>query len=149
MAPARLEAPAAAGKTGRVRNAVELVAVLLLPTLVGVVATRGVRLARRLPVPRRHTGPVPTVPPVERTAADLRRLRAQLDALRAEQPGPGRGVRVRALEAAYADAFEVACRQLELPPPRRVGGRLPPGEMYRAEAALRARGLDVRPPPVG
>ena len=48
-----------------------------------------------------------------------------------------------ALRGAYADALSLACRRLDVSPPR-GGDRAPQAEIYRVEAALRQRGLDVR-----
>ena len=50
---------------------------------------------------------------------------------------------MQALRGAYADALAAACRRLEVSPPP-GGERAPLAEIYRAEAALRERGLDVR-----
>ena len=54
-----------------------------------------------------------------------------------------KGHRVRALRGAYVDVLSEACLRLEVSPPQ--GGDLAPlSEIYRVEAALRDRGLDVR-----
>jgi hypothetical protein len=50
---------------------------------------------------------------------------------------------VQALRGAYADALTAACRRLEVSPPS-GGDRAPQAELYRVEAALRQRGLEVR-----
>jgi hypothetical protein len=59
-------------------------------------------------------------------------------------------VRVEALRGAYLDALGAACRRLEVSPPVAEGPPLSPrvrqAEIYRVEAALRQRGLDVREP---
>ena len=52
--------------------------------------------------------------------------------------------RVRALRGAYIDTLTAACERLDVPPP--PGDRAPLAEIYRVEAALRQRGLDVREP---
>jgi hypothetical protein len=49
------------------------------------------------------------------------------------------------LRGAYVDVLSVACERLEVSPPP-GGERAPLAEIYRAEAALRQRGLDVRQP---
>jgi hypothetical protein len=126
-----------------VRNAVQLVVAMLLPTAVGGALIGGVRLARWL---RRRSGPaVPAVHSIERLAADARRLRSQLADFEADQPGPGRGIRVRALRAAYAEVLTDACVALDvLPPDPAVRGSAHEAEIYRIEAELRMRGLEVR-----
>ena len=50
---------------------------------------------------------------------------------------------MRALRGAYVDALTTACTRLEVTPPS-GGERAPLTEIYRVEAALRQRGLDVR-----
>jgi hypothetical protein len=86
--------------------------------------------------------------PIERLAADLRRLRAQLETMETRTDVPAKNLRLRALRGAYLDALTTACRRLEVSPPRVTG---PPGspqatqaEIYRVESDLRRRGLDVR-----
>lgn len=88
----------------------------------------------------------PAGPSIERVAADLRRLRSQLER-RENRPGPsGKGMRMGALRRAYVDVLGTACRQLEVQPPQQHGQlETPLAEIYRVEAELRARGLDVRP----
>jgi len=125
---------------------IELIGVVLLPTAVGFAVIGSARVARwaaRLrPVERRITHPVP-VEPIERLAARLCRLHAELEDLENRSDVPVKGVRLRALRGAYLDVLRVACQRLEVSP-------LPPGdhvsqaEIYRAEAGLRERGLDVR-----
>jgi hypothetical protein len=56
---------------------------------------------------------------------------------------------VRALRAAYVDRLLEACQRLEVSPP--AGARARPesvrqSDIYRMEAALLERGLDVREP---
>jgi hypothetical protein len=119
--------------------AVWLVIALLLPTGCGAAWVLGRRLVERL-AERRHL-PI-TAPPIERVAADLRRLRAQLAAAEDDPHLPGKALRCRAIRAAYLDALTTACGQLEVPPP--AGDPVPPTEIYRVEAQLRQVGLDVR-----
>jgi hypothetical protein len=113
-----------------------------LPTLIGCAAIVLVRVAR-WPGWRRR---VPAPPqPIEQLAAQLRRLHADLDTTEAAQRTPGKGVRTRASRAAYVDLLREACARLDIPPPRGAEPvRLT--EIYRVEAALRTRGLDVREP---
>jgi hypothetical protein len=86
--------------------------------------------------------------PIERLAANLRRLRAQLETLETRTDVPAKNLRLRALRGAYLDALGTACRRLGVSPPRMTG---PPdgqqasqAEIYRVESDLRRRGLDVR-----
>jgi hypothetical protein len=87
-----------------------------------------------------------TAIPIERVAADLRRLRAQLEA-RENRPGvTGKGMKMGALRVAYLQVLELACHQLDIRPAQKLGRPVPPlAEIYRVESELRQRGLDVRP----
>lgn len=126
---------------------VEWVIVLLLPTAIGGAIIVGLRSARwsseRWRV-RRHQHE-PQAEPIERLGARLRRLRAELDATETRSDIPAKHFRLRALRGAYVDVLSVACERLEVSPPP-GGERAPLAEIYRAEAALRQRGLDVRQP---
>jgi hypothetical protein len=124
---------------------VVLICVLLLPTFIGGAVIGAARLWRRWD--DRERGPAPVGPPIERIAADLRRLNGERGHLRQEVPGPGRGVRSRALTAAYIDVLTDACRVLEVAPPSPSGsGMAASAEIERVEAELRGRGLDVGRP---
>jgi len=130
----------------RVRIALELVAVILLPTAVGYAVIGGVRAAGRVSewrYVRAANAPTAIVAePIERLAANLRRLRAELEAMENQMGTPAKSARLRALRAAYTDALCTACQRLEAsPPPAAQAGQ---AEIYRVEAALRERGLDVR-----
>jgi len=83
--------------------------------------------------------------PIDRLQADLRRLRAELEATETRTGLTAKHHRVQALRGAYLDALSTACRRLDVSPPP-GGDRAPLAEIYRAEAALRQRGLDVREP---
>jgi hypothetical protein len=83
--------------------------------------------------------------PIDRLQADLRRLRADLEATETRTGLTAKHHRVQALRGAYLDALSAACRRLDVSPPT-GGDRAPLAEIYRAEAALRQRGLDVREP---
>ena len=123
-----------------------LVAVLLLPTLIGGALVGGARLWRRWR-DGREPGPLPLGPPIERIAADLRRLHGQRRVLRHQVPAPGRVVRARALTAAYVDVLTDACRVLEVAPPRTgPSGLAATAEIERVEGELLERGLDVTSP---
>ncbi|MGH3419593.1 MAG: hypothetical protein ACRDOD_08395 [Streptosporangiaceae bacterium] len=81
--------------------------------------------------------------PIERLEADLRRLRAELEETETRSSLTAKHHRVQALRGAYADALLSACERLDVSPP--LGGdRASQAEIYRVEAALRQRGLDVR-----
>jgi hypothetical protein len=81
--------------------------------------------------------------PIERLQADLRRLRAELEETETRSGLTAKHHRVQALRGAYADTLSAACRRLDISPPR-GGDRAPQAEIYRVEAALRQRGLEVR-----
>jgi hypothetical protein len=127
---------------------IELIGIVLLPTAVGYAVIGSARLARwtaRLrPVERRITHPVP-VEPIERLGARLCRLRTQLEDLENRSDVPAKGVRLRALRGAYLDVLRDACQRLDVSP-LPTGDHVPQAEIYRAEAGLRERGLDVRAP---
>jgi hypothetical protein len=83
--------------------------------------------------------------PIDRLQTDLRRLRAELEATETRAGLTAKHHRIQALRGAYLDALSAACRRLDVSPPP-GGDRAPLAEIYRAEAALRQRGLDVREP---
>jgi len=126
---------------------VAIALVLLIPTLAGAALLGAIRLwrvyERRARV--RRSGGVVSGPPLERLAADLRRLRAELVRLEdATTASPGRQTRLRALRSAYGDCLLVACRTLDVPVSAQTS-MLPDAELFRLEVALRDRGLDIRP----
>jgi HAMP domain-containing protein len=132
-----------------VRAAIEFIGVILLPTIIFYVALRSARLAAWC-TQRWRSRPAgqPLPEPVERLQADLSRLRAELEAMETRTDLTAKGVRLRALRAAYLDALGTACRRLGVSPPAggdpRHPGRVRQSEIYRVESALRQRGLDVR-----
>ncbi|MDP9115730.1 MAG: hypothetical protein M3O28_00375 [Actinomycetota bacterium] len=124
----------------------ELIVAVLLPTAVGYSAVLALRyrpwavLHRSAPVER----------PIGQIEADLRRLHADLDRTELAVGLPGKDLRLNAVRAAYVDTLILACARVGVAPPQ---GRPSPGrspvslaEIYRAEAALRRQGLDVRSP---
>ena len=115
-----------------------LIVAILLPTALGC-ALIGASRTWGWWTERRRRAPVPE--PIESLGATLRRLHAQLEALENQPPAPGKGLRVRALRAAYVDALCTACRRLEIAAPHPP---VPRTEIYRVEADLRRNGLDVR-----
>lgn len=131
------------------RPAIELIGVILLPTIIFYAALRGARLAAWC-AERWRSRPAgqPAPEPVEYLRADLRRLRAELEAMETRTDLPAKGLRLQALRAAYLDALGSACRRLDVSPPMggdpRHPGQIRQSEIYRVESALRQRGLDVR-----
>jgi hypothetical protein len=126
----------------------EVVLILLIPTLAGVGLLGLLRLSRYLGRRlRAHRATLQaSVVPLEDLAAQLRRLHRQLVRLEDAPDGtPGRGLRVRAMRAAYGDSLLDACRSLDVPHAPADSTRLTTAEIYRLESALRDRGLDVRP----
>jgi hypothetical protein len=129
--------------------AAEFIVAIVLPTALGF-GTLGAIRALRWAAQRRSRPPV--VEPIERLGADLRRLRAELEDLETRLDVPHKGLRLRALRGAYLDALGTACERLEISPPGGArsappggpDGRVPQAEIYRVEAELRQRGLDVR-----
>jgi hypothetical protein len=117
-----------------------LACVLLLPTAVGYAIVAAVRGSNRLAESRRRPPPPESV---ERLAATLRRLRAELEALEVNTSIAAKNHRVQAVRGAYLDALGDACARLEVSPPS-GGDRARQADIYRTEAALRERGLDVR-----
>jgi hypothetical protein len=126
---------------------IELVIVVLLPTAAGYAIIGGFRgagwTAERWHA-RRHRLE-PPAEPIERLQANLRRLRAEIDVTETRTGIPAKNLRLKALRGAYVDALCTACERLEVSPPP-GGERAPQAEIYRVEAALRERGLDVRQP---
>ncbi|MGY1710209.1 hypothetical protein ACI8AC_11945 [Geodermatophilus sp. SYSU D00758] len=115
--------------------------------VVGAVALLG-WLARwfcgltRFPIHRRARPTVPVHRPLERVAADLRRLDRQLSTVPAGAPMARR----RGLQAAYDDVLTEAAQLLEV---EHALADLPPGmardvERLRVQAALTDAGLVVR-----
>lgn len=118
--------------------------VFALPTTMGFAIIGALRTARRLGEARRKARFQALPPePIERLQADLRRLRAELEDTENRSGLTAKHHRVQALRGAYADALTAACRRLEVSPPP-GGDRAPQAEIYRVEAALRQRGLEVR-----
>jgi hypothetical protein len=118
---------------------VDLILVLVLMPAAGYALIVGWRGANWL-AEKRHKPPAPV--PVDRLAADLRRLRAELNDTETRDGLTAKQHRVQALRGAYIDTLTAACERLGVPP--LPGDGAPLAEIYRVEAALRQRGLDVR-----
>jgi hypothetical protein len=118
---------------------VELVLVLALMPVAGYTLIGAWRAAHWVAEKRRRrSAPMP----VERLAADLRRLRAELENTETRAGLTAKHHRVQALRGAYLDTLTAACQRLNVSPP--PGADASQAEIYRVEAALRERGLDVR-----
>ena len=128
------------------RPYVEFILVILLPTALGyglILTCRGIRWAAG----RRPYARVPELEPIERLTATLRRLRAELESLETRSGIPNKNLRVRALRGAYLDALRSACQRLAVTPPGGLNPqRFDQADVYRVEAELRRRGIDVREP---
>ena len=127
-----------------------LVAVVFLPTAIGYGVIGAFRAARWADNWRQSRMAPPEPEPIERLTSTLRRLRAQLEAMETRTGVPNKHVRVAALRGAYLDALGTACQRLEVSLPVMEGHPASPranqAEIYRVEAALRQRGVDVREP---
>ena len=115
---------------------------LLLPTAAVYILIVVVRGGRGLAELRRKA---PPPEPADHLQARLRRLRAQLEATEARPGATAKHHHVAAVRGAYLDTLREACARLEVSPPP-GGDRARQADIYRAEAALRERGLDVREP---
>jgi hypothetical protein len=133
--------------TGVVGLVFAWIGAFLLPTALGWAVLGAVRLCRAL-LARHRARPVPGEP-IEQLGASLCRLHARLEAAENDaEPRPYKAARIRAMRGAYVDALSTACRRLEISPPAAAGAApVPLAEIYRAEAALREFGLDVRGDP--
>jgi hypothetical protein len=113
-------------------------------------APSGVQAVRRL-ADRRRAGrdPQPSSPPIERIAADLRRLLWQHDMFARSSDMQMRALRLWVLEAAISDRATEAARALEVPyPDRPADAGFDQRQLRRLLRALAAEGL-VLPPTVG
>lgn len=119
---------------------VEVFLALALMPLAGYALIGAWRGVQRLNESR-YKAPPPR--PLDRLEADLRRLRAELEDTETRVGLTAKHHRVQALRGAYTDALTSACERLEVAPPA-GGDRAAQAEIYRVEAELRLRGLDVR-----
>jgi hypothetical protein len=120
---------------------IDLVLVFVLMPAAGYALIAGWRGANWLAEKRCKP---PAAEPIDRLTANLRRLRAELNDTETRDGLTAKHHRVRALRGAYIDTLTAACERLDVPPP--PGDTAPLAEIYRVEAALRQRGLDVREP---
>lgn len=119
---------------------IELVIAILLPTAAGYAIIAIVRAVRRA---REASYKLPPAEPIERLTGRLQRLRAELEQTETRSGVTAKSHRVRAIRGAYLDLLTEACARLDVPPPP-GGDRAELTEIYRVEAELRSRGLDVR-----
>jgi len=123
---------------------VEYVFAAALPTAAGFALIGVWRAAGWLGEARRRARSKAQPPePIEKLGADLRRLRAELEDTETRSGLTAKHHRVQALRGAYLDTLSAACLRLDVSPPS-GGDRAAQSEIYRVEAALRRRGLDVR-----
>jgi len=115
-------------------------AVVLIPTAVGYAIVASLHGSRRLAESRRRP---PPAEPLDRLAARLQRLRAELEATEASPAMTANSHHLRALRGAYLDALAEACGRLGVSPPP-GGDRASQADIYRTEATLRECGVDVR-----
>jgi hypothetical protein len=124
-----------------------MVLLLLTPALAGLALLGAIGIwgdAVRLRFRRRE--PAPVIPPLERVAADLRRLRGDVVRLEdAPDTTPNRAARLSTVRVAYRESLLIACRALEVSVNAGELSRSPAPEIERLEAQLRDRGLDVCP----
>ena len=117
----------------------DLVLVVALMPVAVYALIGGLRAARWLAEARRKA---PPPVPVERLTANLRRLRAELDETETSAELTAKRFHVRSVRGAYLDTLAEACLRLDVTPP--PGDGASQADIYRTEAALAARGLDVR-----
>jgi hypothetical protein len=113
-----------------------VIAVVLMPAAACALVA-GWRVAWRLEEHRRKAPPAESLADL---AADLRRLRAELEDTETRAGLTAKHHRVEAIRGAYLDVLTTACRRLDVSPPP-GGARATLADIYRAEAALRQRGL--------
>jgi hypothetical protein len=138
-----LLSPSARPRLDNVDPVAWLIVAAFLPTAAVFAVIGAWRVAGRMAETRYKA---PPAQPLERLQADLRRLRAELEDTESRSGLTAKHHRVLALRGAYVDALSAACQRVDVSPP---GGcdRAPLTEIYRVEAALRKRGLDVRQEP--
>ncbi len=112
---------------------------VLLPTIAVYAILLAVRGWRRAAESRLRS---PPPEPMDRLLTRVRRVRAELEATENTPRGQARRHRLRALRGAYLDLLGSLCVRLDVSPPP-GGDRARQSDIYRAEAALRERGVDV------
>jgi hypothetical protein len=122
-----------------VSTIVDLVLVVVLMPVAVYALIGGVHAVRWIDEKRRKA---PPPMPVDRLEANLRRLRAELDDTETSAELTAKRFHMRSVRGAYVDTLTEACRRLDVTPP--PGDRASQADIYRTEAALAERGLDVR-----
>ncbi|WP_370961256.1 hypothetical protein [Amycolatopsis sp. cg9] len=125
--------------SGVVANLILFAVVCFAPTVLFWCALRVPRLVHR--IRSRRSAPAPAGPPIERVAADLRRVHRLL----VDYPSGTPAARRFGTRQAYDELLTQACRQVGVP--HRLA-ELPEGmdreiERLRVEQSLRERGLAV------
>jgi len=112
---------------------------VLLPSIAAFTILLAVRVWRVVAASRLRPPPPEQM---DRLVSRARRVRAELEATENAPRGQARRHRLSALRGAYLDLLGSLCERLEVSPP--PGGDLArQADIYRAEAALRERGVDV------
>jgi hypothetical protein len=129
-----------------VSNAIELVVIMIAPTLtVGMIFWVPQLMRRARLLHQQMTAadePRTTGPPLERISADLRRLTAEHAAVRSSASVAVRAHRLVAIEGALTDRALEAARALDVPAPRTSGrDPLPVQELRTLLLALVDAGL--------
>jgi hypothetical protein len=123
-----------------------LLVIALTPTAVAGAVLGARRAVAVLADRRRSARASPAGPPLERVAADLRRLLAERRVVRASPDLAVRARRLQALECAVTDCALEAARALDVPAPDRPGRQpLPRAQLNALLSALAEAGL-VLPP---
>jgi hypothetical protein len=112
---------------------------VVLPTLTGYAILFAIRGYRRAAESRLRP---PPPEPAERLVARLRRLRLELETTENTPQGTARLHHLRAVRGAYLDVLRSACERFDVSPPP-GGDQARQADIYRAEAGLRERGVDV------
>ncbi len=121
-----------------------IVALMLSPTVIIWAGIHVPRFVRAQLAARRNRAFVPTGPPIEQLAADLRRLLGRYEAVRRSPQLAMRAHHLWALESAIADCAGSAADALGVAhAPRPVHGRLPAAELQQLLRALSDAGLVV------
>jgi predicted HD phosphohydrolase len=118
---------------------VDLVLVVVLMPAAMYALIGGLRAVRWIDEKRRKA---PPPMPVDRLTANLRRLRAELERTETSTELTAKRHRVRSVRGAYLDTLTEACQRFGVTPPS--GDNATQADIYRTEAALAERGLDVR-----
>ena len=142
IGPAPCARPAAGLTLDHMGKLVLAAFAVLLPTLAFAAILASLRGFRQLSRIRQEHRPPPPEP-IDRIAAQLRRLRAELEATENQPGGTARRHHIVALRGAYLDTLDSACQRFGISPPD-GGDQARQAEIYRVEAALRQHGLDVR-----